>query len=225
MATVFFCSLPHRHAPEVARKVTVPGKNQGRTNFFSEGVSLPHRGRQAKVRQVGCWSEADAALAELGQVEQRLEAVENERRAAVAAAESGALVAGRRPSQERARLLRLLEKFCCRHQSELARRNGHSRRSRRLLFGRMGWRGSLAVVVEKEAKALRLLAHWRTGQRFLRVRTELDREGLRDFLLSAAKRTEPTRRRLRRAGIRLEQRQNWFYETDREALRRWGQRW
>ena len=102
------------------------------------------------------------------------------------------------------------------------RANGHCRRSRALLFGRLGFRTSQAVLVGEEAAALRALARWPAGEQFLRVRTELDRESLRNFLLSAAGRSVPIRRRLRRAGIRLQRRQNWFYEIDTQAVERWG---
>ena len=101
--------------------------------------------------------------------------------------------------------------------------NGHSRRSRRLLFGRVGYRRSRAVRIRSEAAALRALAHWRAGQQFLRLRTELDREALHRFLHNGveAPGAAPVAARLRRSGIRLEERDAWFYELDRRALERW----
>lgn len=171
------------------------------------------------------WGQADAALAELGRVQTRLAVVEQRRAAVVARAEAAAAKAGRSLEARRRELERALEKFCRRHRAELARVNGHSRRSRRLLFGRVGYRASQAVVVRSEATALRALAHWRAGQQFLRLRTELDREALRRFLLLEERRGNgfrPVEQRLRRAGIGLERREGWFYELDRRALERWG---
>lgn len=182
------------------------------------------RGAQAPVR-VDCWGQADAALAELGHLERRLAEVEERHRRALEKAGEAAARAAQPVEARRARLTAALERFCRRHGPELARVNGHSRRSRGLLFGRVGFRRSQAVVVRSEAAALRALAHWRAGQRFLRVRTELDREALREFLLRSADGTGRgvwARRRLRRVGIELDQRQHWFYELDGRAIKRWG---
>jgi phage host-nuclease inhibitor protein Gam len=172
--------------------------------------------------RVCCWGQADAALAELGQIEKGLEAVEERRRRAMERVEAEAARNGQRLRQRQGRLLAALERFCRAHEEELARTNGHTRRSRQLLFGRLGFRTSHAVVVAAEARALRALARWRAGQEFLRVRTEVDREALRDFLLTQGNATPSVRRRLGRAGIRLERRENWFYELDHQALARWG---
>ena len=172
-----------------------------------------------------CWGQADAALAELGHLEKRLAVLGRRREQALAKAEAAAARAAEGLEARRAKLAAALERFCRRQQPELARVNGHSRRSRWLLFGRVGFRASQAVVVRSEAAALRALAHWRAGQQFLRVRTELDREGLREFLLrrdGLSGHRGQARRRLRRAGIELDQRQHWFYEIDRRALERWG---
>ena len=183
--------------------------------------------RRAKVN---CWGEADAALAELGQVEQQLAAVEERRQEAAARVEAEAAQAARSLQRGRARLRSALERFCRRHYPAVSRVHGHGLRSRRLLFGRMGFRTSQAVVVQEEAAALRALANWRAGQQFLRLRTELDREALREFLLASGEAGNGTRtgldaqvrRRLRRAGIELAHREKWFYEVEWRALKRWG---
>ena len=190
--------------------------------FAPGGVRPGRRTNQSPPLRVRCWSEADAALAELGRTEQELDSIEQRRQLVVARAELEARRASRPLERKRARLLSALARFCRRHQAELVRANGHSRRSRALLFGRLGFRTSQAVLVGEEAAALRALAHWPAGEQFLRVRTELDRESLRNFLLSAAGRSVPIRRRLGRAGIRLQRRQNWFYEIDTQAVERWG---
>ncbi|MFQ5724460.1 MAG: host-nuclease inhibitor Gam family protein [Terriglobia bacterium] len=178
---------------------------------------------------MACWAEADAALAALGRLAVRLEGIERERQAGVARAQAAAARASQGLEEQRQALEAALEGFCRRHGPELARLNGHSRRSRRLLFGRVGYRRSQGVVVRSEAAALRALAQWRAGQKFLRVRSELDREGLRRFLVSCERRNEMEAAklvagRLRRAGIALERRESWFYQVDRRAVERWGER-
>lgn len=172
-----------------------------------------------------CWAEADATLAELGGLAMRLEGIERERQAVVARAEAAAARTSRGLEERGQALEAELEGFCRRHGPELARLNGHSRRSRRLLFGRVGYRRSQGVVVRSEAAALRALAQWRAGQKFLRLRTELDREGLRQFLVSCEGKKQGAKlveRRLRRAGIGLERRESWFYQVDHRAVERWS---
>lgn len=184
--------------------------------------------RRGAVR-VCCWAEADANLAELGWLERQLAAIEERRARAVSKAEADAGRVGRALRTRHQRLAAALERFCLRQEPELARVDGHARQTRRLRFGRVGFRHSQAVVIADDAKALRALAHWRAGQRFLRVQTELDREGLREYLLCLeADRTgvpragQATARRLRRAGIMLEQRTNWFYQINWRALNHRG---
>ncbi|MGH9787335.1 MAG: host-nuclease inhibitor Gam family protein [Candidatus Acidiferrales bacterium] len=176
---------------------------------------------------MGCWGEVEAALAELAELEQALGEVEAEQVERLARMEQE-LETGRGPLDERRReLTGALERFCRRQKPGLDRVDGHERRSRRLLFGRVGWRASQAVVIRDEATAMRTLAGWRPGRKFLRVRAELDREGLREFLARAQALNGSgagIRRRLSRAGIRMEQREKWFYEIDWKAVKRWGGR-
>lgn len=177
--------------------------------------------KNGQPRRLDCWGQADVALAELGRVRARLERLEERSAAAVARAQAAAVEAGRELAGRQRHLEAALERFCRAHQPELARVNGHSRRSRRLLFGRVGYRRSQAVVVRSEAAALRALAHWRAGQRFLRLRTELDREALGRFLRHGAETTRDfafVARRLGRAGLALHTRDLWFYELDPRAL-------
>lgn len=197
----------------------------GFRNCHSGAGKRPARPKRRGARtRVENWGQADAALAELGHLESRLEQLRQRRAAALARAEAAAAAAAHGLEARRAILENALEKFCgSRAAEELARVNGHSRRSRRLLFGRVGYRSSQAVEVRSEAAALRALAHWRAGQKFLRQRTELDREALREFLLRAKPAgARFAQRRLRRAGIGLERRERWFYELDRAAIERWS---
>ncbi len=183
------------------------------------------KGARQEHSGIECWAEADAALAELGRLERTLEGIERRRTAEMAQAEQRAAEESQRLEAERERLAGALEGFCRRRGAELRRLNGHGRRSRRLLFGRVGYRASQAVVVRSETSALRALAGWGAGQQFLRTRTELDRETLRRFLAGRQAKAVPGRSlegRLRRAGIELERRDIWFYEVDDEAVERWS---
>lgn len=203
--------------------------------FKAIGSPLPPLRRQAAhsrrgkrprmAARIHSWGEADALLGELGRLVARLQRVEQRRAQAIARAEVAVAQASQGLEERRRQLESALERFCWQHQGELERVNGHSRRSRRLLFGRVGYRASHAVLVRSELAALRALAQWRAGQQFLRLRTALDREGLRRFLLTqqlSGNGLDPLARRLGRVGIRLEGREGWFYELDRAAIARWG---
>lgn len=212
-----------------AKAQAPPDPKNGRRRQPLGGTRGGGRARASAQMKVKGWNEADAALAELGWLERRLGAIEKRRREATAAAETEAAKAAAGLEARRLRLTRALERFCCEHGPVLSSANGHRLRWRRLLFGRVGFRGSQALVVREEAAALRALERWRAGQQFLRVRTELDREALRDFLRANGDsrggcRTgldAEVRRRLGRAGIELAWREDWFYEVDAQALDRW----
>jgi len=180
--------------------------------------------------KVNCWSEADAALAELGWLERHLVAIEKRRREATAAVEVKAAKDAHGLEARRRRLTTALERFCRQQGPALSSANGHRLRSRRLLFGRVGFRLWQAVVIREEAAALRRLERWRAGQQFLRARTELDREALHDFLRANGDNRDGygtvvdagVRRWLRRAGIELAARERWFYQVDERALDHWS---
>lgn len=178
---------------------------------------------------MGCWGEVEAALVELARMEGELAkaaATGSERMARL----EGELAAEKAPLEgRREEVAAAVERFCRSQRPALDRVDGHDLRSRRLRFGRVGWRASQAVVIRDQAAAMKALAGWRPGRAFLRVRTEVDREGLREFLAKAqalnGSGAAPTpsgqalRRRLRRAGVRIEQREKWFYEIDWEAIK------
>ena len=181
--------------------------------------------RKTQRKTIDCWGEVDVALAELGRLAKQLEGVQQRQLDALARIEAENAAERRGLERRQRELVESLERYCRQQGPALDRVDGHGRRSRRLLFGRVGYRGSQAVVIRDEAAALEALAAWRAGRQFLRVRTELDRESLRQFLLEAAGRNgngARVRRRLGRAGIRVEQREKWFYEIDWEAVERWS---
>lgn len=171
---------------------------------------------------MGSWGQVEAGLYELARLDQQLAALAVQRAQELERVEAVASLASRPLEQQRRELTLRLERFCRRQGPELVRVNGHGRRLR---GGRVGFRTSHAVLVRNEVRALRALAHWRAGQQFLRVRTELDRDALRRFLLAAqalSGRRRQTRQRLRRVGIELQPREQWFYEVEQRAGQRWG---
>ncbi len=176
------------------------------------------------MTNVACWGEVDGALAELAKLARERETLERSLEQAVARIESESERQRQALVMRQRQLEAALERFC-RGQGELDRVDGHGRRSRRLLFGRVGYRAAQAVTIRDEAAALRALARWRAGRQFLRVRTEVDRESLRQFLLECAGKNGSgarMRRRLQRAGVKIQKREKWFYEIDGEAVERWS---
>ena len=180
--------------------------------------------------RVESWEDAEGALAELARVEAALMAVELDRAAAEETARLEALpLEGRRE-----RLASGLERFCRGRGAEFTERGRDGRRSRRLVFGRMGFRRSVGVSVADEQRAIRRLGRMKEGGRLLRRRIELDREAVRECLLrERAHNGGPSRRggrschgrlatELHRAGVRLEARDNWFFELLRGAAERWA---
>ncbi len=195
---------------------------------FSREFSLP------RTPRVDTWADADTALAELGKLEHTQAQLERERAQALARLDARA-----DRLQERAtRLARALEGFCRAQAIEGTDRNGHpaallasGRRSRRLVFGRVGFHRVHRLVVADAARAVARLAQNGLGMRFLRVERHLDREALHRALLASPStsdgrarsgRARTLVRELARTGIRLETRDAWFYELNRAAVARWS---
>lgn len=193
---------------------------------------------KGQLRRVRCWGDAEVALAALARLEYELSQFARQEEVAVAQVRKRADRQRRGPLKRRQEIEAALERFCRglwgrKGGMEFDLSQGQVARSRRLLFGRVGMRRSHAMKIRSEASALRSLAGTPAGRRFLRVQTEIDREGLRGFLFQQAKRARalrspnghggtPMTRMLRRVGVRLEEREHWFYELDREALGNWG---
>lgn len=197
-----------------------PTKSSG----FSQEFSLP------RARRIESWAEADSALAELGRLERRQAKLAARRAAAVERVE-------RLAARQQARLRQLaaaLEQFCRAQAVEGTARNGArttllgpGRRSRRLVFGRVGFHQVHALEVRDPERALAALERNGLGEKFLRVEAQLDRPALRDCLLEARTngaggRRRAVERQLARAGVRLETRDTWFYEIHPAAVARWG---
>lgn len=186
---------------------------------FSQEFSLPGE------RRVRSWAEADSALAELGKLERARTKLAAQRVRAVARIERQA----ERLEARAARLARGLEVFCRAQAVEAAGQNGErttllaaGRRSRRLVFGRVGFHRVHRLAVGNEERAVAALRRSRLAGKFLRVEAQLDRDALTRALLAARTNGAAAGRRLARAGIHLETRDAWFYELHPEAVARWG---
>ena len=183
-------------------------------------------------RRILSWADAETALAALAGLERDLAQIHTAESEAIARAQAEADTRRVIPARMREALLGALERFS---RKQLASGGDLTSvqvpQSRRLLFGRVGYRRSHAVLIRSVAAALRRLAASRGGRRFLRVSTDLNREALRGFLMKQASAVANggtgdaggrLRQRLRRAGVRLVRRDYWFYELNRETLGSWG---
>ena len=196
-----------------------------KSSGFSCEFSLP------RLIRMESWAAADSALAELGKLEQQQEALAERHTAEIEAAARRWERAGARLEARQRQLTAALEKFCREQAVVFTDRNGHrstalttnGRRSRRLLFGRLGFRRVHALRVRDEARAIAALTRSHAGRRFIRVESSLDRNALHQFLLQAANNGQMGfAQRLHRAGIRVHTRDTWFCETSPEAIARWG---
>ncbi|MFQ5925905.1 MAG: host-nuclease inhibitor Gam family protein [Terriglobia bacterium] len=219
-------------------------KTLPRPSGFSQEFSLPrpdaqtgvglhgHPGRRPPVgasgppRRIQTWAEADNALAELGKLQREQARLSARRAKALAGIEQRAA-----RLQARAQgLAAALEKFSRQQAVNSTGPNSEptttltaSRRSRRLVFGRVGFRRVHRLAVRDAERAVRALR--RNGlSRFLRLEPELNREALHRCLLEARTNSHgsATPQKLARAGIRLTTRDTWFYELHRQAIERWG---
>ena len=128
------------------------------------------------------WEEVNQRLGYLGEVERQLRALRDEFERKVAVLKQQWLEASRPVEKERDRVQEQIERFYWARRDEL---EAEGRKSVDLAFGRVGSRLSRSVVVEDVALAQQWLeAHGL--DRFLRTRTEVDRDAIRSTLLAAA---------------------------------------
>ncbi|MGH9786095.1 MAG: host-nuclease inhibitor Gam family protein [Terriglobia bacterium] len=128
------------------------------------------------------WDEVNQRLGYLGEVERQIRALRDEFEQKAAVLKQQWLEASRPVEKERDRVQDQIERFYWARRDELA---AEGRKSVDLAFGRMGSRLSRSVVVEDVGLAQQWLeAHGL--DRFLRTRTEVDRDAIRSTLLAAA---------------------------------------
>lgn len=127
------------------------------------------------------WDDVNQRLGYLGEIERQLRVLRDDFEQKVAVLKQQWLELSRPIEKERERVQGQVERFYWARREEL---EAQGRKSVELAFGRMGARLSRSVVVDDAAVAQQWLeAHGLA--RFLRTRTEVDREAIRSTLLSA----------------------------------------
>ncbi len=128
------------------------------------------------------WDDVNQRLGYLGEVDRQLRVLRDEFEQKVAVLKQQWLEASRPIEKQRDRVQGQVERFYWARREELV---AQGRKSVELAFGRLGSRLSRSVVVEDPALAQQWLeAHGL--ERFLRTRTEVDREAIRSTLLSSS---------------------------------------
>ena len=128
------------------------------------------------------WDAVNERLGLLGEVDRQLRVLRDGFEQKIAVLRQQWLESARPIEKERDRVQGQIERFYWTHREEL---RAQGRKSVELAFGRLGSRLSRSVVVEDAALAQQWLeAHGL--ERFLRSRTEVDREAIRSTLLSAS---------------------------------------
>jgi phage host-nuclease inhibitor protein Gam len=128
------------------------------------------------------WDDVNERLGLLGEVDRQLRVLRDDFEQKVAVLKQQWIEASRPIEKERDRIEGQIERFYWTRREELL---AQGRKSVDLAFGRLGARLSRSVVVEDSGLAQQWLeAHGL--ERFLRTRTEVDREAIRSTLLSAS---------------------------------------
>ena len=157
-----------------------------------------------------CWDDVNQSLARLGEIERQMEARRARLNHRVAELKQRTLEAGRELEREQERLLRQIERFYWAHRMEVL---AGGRKSVELPFGRLGARCSRSVVLEDAAAALEWLLS--SGfHRYLRKRTEIDREAIRAVLLARNGTGGEAAELLRCPSIALRESEEFWYEAD-----------
>ncbi len=186
--------------------------------------------KQAKAQQgkqcaagPRCWDDVNLRLARLGEIERQMEALTVRMNRRVAELKQRTLDAGKDMEREQESLRHQIERFYWAHRKEVL---AEGRKSVELPFGRLGARRSRSVVVEDAASVLEWLL---SGgfHRYLRTRTEIDREAIRSVLLARNGSGGESAELLRCPSIVLRENEEFWYEVDpaaRAALASTGSR-
>jgi len=161
------------------------------------------------------WKEVNQRLAYLGEMERQVRGLRDQFEQKVAVLKQQWLEASQPVVREKERVEGQIECFYWAHRDEVL---AGGRKSVDLAFGRLGSRSSRGVVVEDAAAAQQWLGGNGFG-RYLRVRTEIDREGLRSALVGGnGSGNGESVELLRCPGIRLRESEEFWYEVDRTRL-------
>jgi phage host-nuclease inhibitor protein Gam len=162
------------------------------------------------------WEEVNQRLSWLGELERQLRWLRDQFEQKVAVLKQQWLEASQGVAGEKQRLERQVECFYWAHRDEVL---ASGRKSVELAFGQLGSRHSRSLVVEDAAAAQKWLAAHGL-ERYLRVRTEIDREAIRSALLAGPSSHDPSAAELLGCpGLRLREGDEFWYrvETARPA--------
>ena len=138
-------------------------------------------GEQPRPHYTGdprCWEEVNQRLARLGEIECQAGMLRARLNRKIAELTQQTVEASREMEAEQGQLREQIERFYWAHRDEVL---AGGRKSVELPFGRLGTRHSRSLVVADAATAQRWLAA--NGlDRYLRTRTEIDREAIRSAL-------------------------------------------
>ncbi len=160
-----------------------------------------------------CWDDVNLRLARLGEIERKMEALTVRMNHRVAELKQRTLDAGKDLEREQESLRNQIERFYWAHRKEVL---AGGSKSVELPFGRLGARCSRSVVVEDAASALEWLLS--SGfHRYLRTRTEIDREAIRSALLARNGSGGESAELLRCPSIGLRENEEFWYEVEPAA--------
>jgi len=161
------------------------------TAIFPETKSVPAKSPRRAARRrsgplasavPGTWDEVNQRLGYLGEIDRQLRALRDDFEQKVAVLKQQWVESSRPIEKERELVHSQIERFYWSRRDELL---AQGRKSVDLAFGKLGSRLSRCVVVEDASLAQQWLeAHGL--QRFLRTRTEVDREAIRSALLASS---------------------------------------
>lgn len=172
------------------------------------------RGQSGKGSPAGprSWEEINQRLACLGEVERQIRALRDQFEQKVAVLKQQWLESNEPVASERKKLEKEIERFYWAHRDEVL---AGGRKSVELAFGKMGSRSSCSLVVDDAAAAEQWLSINGLG-RYLRLRTEIDREALRSVLLGGSGSGNGAYAELLACpGIHLREKEEFWYEVDR----------
>lgn len=169
------------------------------------------RSRKHSPAQLRSWEEVNARLGYVGEMERQLRSLRNQFEQKVAVLKQQWVEGSQPVTREKKKVEEQIECFFWSHQDEVF---ATGRKSVELVFGRLGTRRSRSLSVDDAAAAQQWLT--RHGlQRFLRVRTELDREALRSAMLGCDEGSSESAAELAGCpGIRLRDDEEFWYEAD-----------
>ena len=173
------------------------------------GRARPRTNPEAEPRS---WEEINQRLAYLGEMDRQIRALRDQFEQKVAVLKQQWLEAMQPLEREQERLQEQIERFYWAHRPEILAKG---RKSVELAFGRLGSRLSRSVVVEDVAAAQQWLEAHGLG-RFLRTRTDVDREAIRSALLASNGSGQSLSRSLLSCpAIQFQETEQFWYEVTR----------